>query len=195
MQKPKTILQPASRAALRCGQASARPSGFTVVELVAVMVLIGILGAFAAPRFFQRSSFDALSFTDQTRAIVRYGQKVAIAQNRNVFVRLNGSSVALCFDAGCASHVIPMVRSNSDNPATKANCNDVAWVCEGVPSGLAYTSGVSSFYFDATGKPFASGDVEGTLVSTFARLSIVIVITVDGSSRTVTVEPETGYVY
>lgn len=179
---------------------SRHQTGFTLVELIAVVVLLGILAALAAPRFFDRRIFDTRMFADQSRALIRQAQKVAIAQNRNVYVRLNGSSVALCFTASC-SGAAELVRassgSNSGSAPTKAACvvgsYQSFWACEGVPSGGAYSASASSFYFDALGQPFAAGDAPPTTVSTFAKLTITI--TGDGSSRAIVVEPGTGYVH
>lgn len=187
----------------------ARASGFSLVELITVIVLIGVLSALAAPRFFERSSYDARTFTDQTLAMLRYGQKLAIAQNRPVYVRLDaGKSVALCFAAypsngSCSSgnQVVPPTSANSGSGVTLAQCsNQIGWFCEGVPTGLSYTSSLNLvspnygyFYFDAQGMPFAQADLSPTATSTFTRM--LIRITGDGSNHDIYVEPETGYVH
>lgn len=170
---------------------SARLGGFTLVELITVLVVVGILGGIAAPRFFQRQGFDAVAYTDQTRALLRYGQKIAIAQGRNVFVRLNGSSAALCYDANCTAHLPPAGGSNSGTKATLASCGTTAWACEGVPNGLAASA--ATFFFDPTGQPFAANDPPGGLNSTFAPLTLAV--TGDGSTHNIIVTPVTGYVY
>lgn len=177
--------------ALRRHTRPPRPGGFTLVELIAILVVVGILAGFAAPRFFQRQGFDALAYTDQMKALLRYGQKIAIAQGRNVFVRLNGSSAALCYDAACTSHVTPAGGSNSGTSATLASCGTTAWACEGVPNGLAASS--ATFFFDPAGQPFAATDPPGGLNSTFAPLTLAI--TGDGSTHNVIVTPVTGYVH
>ncbi|MBY0241138.1 MAG: prepilin-type N-terminal cleavage/methylation domain-containing protein [Burkholderiaceae bacterium] len=168
-------------------------AGFTLVELITVMVVVGVLGAVAAPRFFDRKAFDAVAFSNQVASILRYGQKTAIAQNRSVYVRLNGSSVALCFDSTCASRVTAAAGSNSGSSSTLSQCsNSSTWACEGIPSGLAMTS-ASMFYFDPTGKPFHSTNIPPTLVSTFTT-DLTITVTGDGLSHNTVVTTETGYV-
>ena len=77
--------------------------GFTVIELVAVIVVVGIMAAFAAPRFMQNEAFDARTYTDQNLAMLRYAQKLAIAQNRPVFALLTPNRIALCFTAACGA--------------------------------------------------------------------------------------------
>lgn len=174
--------------------ALARQFGFTLVELITVMLVVGILGAIAAPKFFDRKGFDAVAFSHQAASIIRYGQKTAIAQNRSVYVRLNGSSVALCFDGACSSQVRAAAGSNSASSVTLAQCgNSTTWACEGVPGGLTMSS-TSTFYFDPTGKPFLTTDISPTLVSTFP-ISVTITVSGDGMSHNIYVIGETGYVY
>lgn len=167
-----------------------RQRGFTLVELIIVLVLVGILGALAAPRFFDRQTFDAAGFSQQVTALVRYAQKQAIAQNRNVFVRLDGASVAVCYDANCTGKMVPASRSNSARATTLARCGNLTdWACEGVPNGLTI-SAVPPFYFDPAGRPFNAND--GAVTSTFvARLAITV--SGGGASATTLVEPETGF--
>lgn len=157
--------------------------------------MIGILGAVAAPRFFDQRGYTATAYADQVRSLIRYGQKLAIAQNRNVYVRLDGASVALCYDstAACTQRVQPPGGSNSGSSATLQRCGNFGnWACEGVPSGIAITNH-ALFYFDPMGKPFLATDVPPVLFSNFTTRTIVV--SGDGLNHNVNVIAETGYVY
>src|SRR4051812_34952055 len=159
---------------------------------------MGILAAVGMARFADRSSFDADAFTDQTRGMLRLAQKTAIAQNRPVYVRLNGSSVALCLSLDCGTVLTATTGSNSGSAVTLNACNHSgSWLCEGVPAGLAMSvtpgSTPITFYFDRLGKPYASGDIDPVLTSNFQTLSIDI--SGDGAHHPLVVEAETGYVH
>ncbi|NML60849.1 prepilin-type N-terminal cleavage/methylation domain-containing protein [Massilia sp. RP-1-19] len=170
--------------------------GVTMIELIAVLIIIGVLGAIASARYFDRASFDADAFANQARSILRYGQKLAVAQNRPVYARVDTDSVELCFEADCnaASRVIAPSGANSGSASTLQHCdNSASWLCEGVPAGVTQTvSGpAASFAFDALGKPNAV-NADGTL-GNFQR--VLVKIEGDGDERSVMVVPETGYVY
>ena len=70
-------------------------SGFTLAELVMVLVIVSVLAVVAIPAMFSRLTFDTRRFADQVRAAVQYAQKVAVAQRRNVCVTVTASSLSL----------------------------------------------------------------------------------------------------
>jgi MSHA pilin protein MshC len=67
--------------------------GFTLVELIMTMVIVGILAAVVAPRFFDNNVFQSRGFADELQASLRYAQKVAVAQRRVVCMAFDIVSV------------------------------------------------------------------------------------------------------
>lgn len=138
-----------------------------MVELILVMVIAGILAAVAVPRLVGRNSFDTRGFTDQLAATLRFAQKLAIAQRRDVFVQLTTSAATLCYDAGCAG-LAP--GPGGEKPYTVT-----------APGGVAIASAVGALAFDAAGRP-----------NTAALLDIQV----NGAGAYhVWVEQETGYIH
>ena len=159
--------------------------GTTLLELVVVLSIVGIIAVVAVPKFVGTGAFESRGFYDRAEAIVRFAQKTAIAQRRNVFVvvPVAGNRISACYDAACASRVLtPMdfPRTPSMSSAL-ANCaNDTTWLCAGTPSGV--TLSVTSFSFDGLGRPSAA-------------TTIVFSSTIVGDvARQIAIAAETGYV-
>ncbi|MYM67635.1 prepilin-type N-terminal cleavage/methylation domain-containing protein [Pseudoduganella sp. FT55W] len=183
-------------------------AGFTMIELVTVIVLMGILGAIGYARFADTSSFENRAYSDQARTIIRYAQKLAVTQNRAVFVRSEPNGFAVCYQAGCGNGAAlapaPGGR-NSGSAGTRGYCtlNNTYisnWMCEGRPNNnVVVTSDTArnefgvggSFFFDALGRPYNANDVLGN--STFTRMTLTF--TRSGASNTVVIEADTGYVH
>jgi MSHA pilin protein MshC len=158
-----------------------------MVELIVVMVLVGIISTIAVSRFFERTSFDAVSWADQARSMLRYGQKMAIAQNRPVFVLLRPNRIALCFAADPACPAAQRVAApggvNNDSAATANLCADPGWMCAGRPNDVTMVVPGAWIAFDALGRASAPNANPQR-----------ITISGDGFTRTLGVELETGYV-
>lgn len=140
--------------------------GFTLVELISVMVLIGILSVAVLPRFFEQNVFAARGFFDETKALLRYAQKVAVAQRRTVCVALAANGVALAID------------SNNDG---LCNASDNALALPSVPrGGNGLAPSVAAFRFNSLGGTNQAADV---------------VIAIADANGTITVDAVTGHVY
>lgn len=160
------------------------------MELIVTLILVGIISTIAVGRFFDRTTFDVDAWNEQVRSIVRYGQKTAIAQNRNVFVLLAQNRVALCFEntAACpaASQVLAPAGANNNTAATRAACASAIWMCAGRPDNVVMTVPAFSIQFDSLGRASAAGGAPDAALS--------VAISGDGGTRALTVEQDTGYV-
>lgn len=74
-----------------------REAGFTFLELVAVIVILGIMAVVVLPRL-NVGIYRAAQFHDQTVAALRFAQKSATSHRRLVCVSFTASSVSLTID-------------------------------------------------------------------------------------------------
>lgn len=151
-------------------------SGFTLIELVTVMVLIGILSVFVAPRMFDMAAFNARGLQDETLSFLRYAQKTAIAQRRVVCLVFTSQSVMLHISAtsGVSTCDAPLRGPTGDSPGTL--------IAKG---GAAYNNTPVDFNFNGLGQPV---DALGAVLPA-QTLQVTHVI------DPITVEAVTGYVH
>lgn len=86
-------------------------SGFTLVELVVVIILLGILAAYATPKL-DISGFQQQGYYQQAVAALRYAQKQAVAANCQTSATFTLTSCTVT-KTGCTGGPYPV-----NNPAT-----------------------------------------------------------------------------
>ncbi len=174
-------------AALRQMENQLRSRGFTLVELIVVMVVLGILAAVFVPRS-NNPAIILSTQAEQFAADIRYVQSLAMTQGW--------------------SGVAPTPRRYRINfTATSYNFTDVSGVAvahpSGTPGAIAFEGGVSIspfpvpgltdnvVSFDGLGRPYTGADASAaTLLASTAAISLVN----GGSTRAIQIFPETGMV-
>ena len=118
-------------------------SGFTITELVVVIILVGVLAAVVAP-LLSTSAVNEIRFYSETQAFLRYAQKTAIAQRRNVCVSFTATTVsatvATSFGGACAGSLVgpggvsPYSVTAQNNAGFSATPTAFTFDANGVPN-------------------------------------------------------------
>ena len=140
--------------------------GFTLIELVVVLVLLGILAAYVAPKFDSGES-TTLSQAELLAQNIRHAQAIAVAQHKTLTVDVAGGSYSV--KEGAA--IINDPRSGSAFSVSLE---------EGV------TSSTGSVDFDYMGRPLSGGS--------FISSATSFTLASGAASSTVSVTPVTGFV-
>ncbi|SHE20802.1 type II secretion system protein [methanotrophic endosymbiont of Bathymodiolus puteoserpentis (Logatchev)] len=147
--------------------------GFTLIELIMVLVMLGILSATALPKFFTKDVFAEHAFFSDTLNAIRYAQKLAVTTGCNVQVAISSNSYTLTrqgtsTSTSCAGSTYQLAIPHPSSGASTYS---------GSESGITLTSSVSPFYFHPLGT--ASNDVT---------------LTINGA-KTIYITAATGFVY
>jgi MSHA pilin protein MshC len=147
-------------------------SGFTLTELVVVLVIVGTLAIVALPRFFDVGIYQQRGFYDELVSALRYAHKHAIATGCHVRVRITSTGYDLLRAPGLAGckGALGALSAPVANPGGGSFSGSA-------PSGVALSA--TDFFFDGQGRVPAA--IPGFIL-------------VSANSRQVRVYGETGFV-
>lgn len=134
--------------------------GFTLIELIVVMILMAILAAVAAPRFFGAGDFEGPAFTQELASAARYAQKLAVTGGCPVRLEIPDATHYRLWQASAAPGVAcdttftrPVLQPGSGEDFKRT-----------APGGVAIGGTVPlTVEFAATGAPTATPPVAGDI--------------------------------
>jgi len=152
----------------------ARSCGFSLIELILVLVLLGILAAIAVPRFAGTGeSFAQAAFEQQLKSALRYAQQTAVAQNRPVTIEFSSAGFEISFSDN---------NNPLRNPADGKPFNTQPDNPGRAPDNINFSAN-GTIRFDGLGRPWNNGDL---LTEPF-NIGI--------NNTTLHIAPQTGTVY
>jgi MSHA pilin protein MshC len=172
--------------------------GFTLIELVMVLVLIGIIAAVVAPRLGDMTSMKAGSFKDKLRADIRYAQNLAMTRGKRTRVYFNGTGPAPV-TAPAQGYTVGIDNSGVGNCSTFVLASDPAGggnllvtLNAGMYTGITLPApSITCLEYDSLGRPYACG--AGACATT--PLAVTMTADVNGSAAMrVSVTVQTGAV-
>jgi prepilin-type N-terminal cleavage/methylation domain-containing protein len=137
--------------------------GFTLIELVMIIVLIGILATFIAPRTPDVGSTKGGVFTDKLRADIRYAQNLAMTKNRRTQVYFNGTGPAPV-TAPLQGYSVGIDSSGTGDCSVFALAMDPAGegaltvtLMAGNYAGVFVAPSINCLEYDSLGRPYTCG--------------------------------------
>ncbi len=149
--------------------------GFTLIELVIVLVLVGILAVFALPKMMDKTSMDARSYANRLQSIVMHANRQAIAQRKPIRVTFTPAGASMAYVSGGAI-AVPVL-----DPSTGAA---YSLACPSSLGNCLTTTGNVVFNANNSGRALTS-----------PSQPLVVNIVVTGYTAQFTIENETGYIH
>ncbi len=152
------------------------PKGFTLVELIIVIIILGIVSTFAASRFVGTSSFSTFSAQEQAISVIRQIQVNRMQSN----VSSANDSFRLAINIDCLGSV-SACSLNLSNSAQKSQADARSdYVRE---SDITFSPANTIIDFDLLGNPSVSAGVNITINSTTSSNSVQVCINSQGYVR------------
>ena len=154
-----------------------KTQGFTIIELVVVIIILGIMSVTVIPKFFTASGFEEYGYRSEVIATLRTIQLRAMQQTQNnkchtVQIVSTGKQLGLLKTlepgGGCAVNVLHDDASAGDGPTHVQ-----------IDSNHAVTFSGDSFSFNHLGQPSAC-TAECQITITGAEQSLIVKVNSEG---------------
>lgn len=122
--------------------------GYSVIELVVVIAVLGILAAVAAPRFFARDVFAERGYADELADAIRQAQRTATVTGCPVEVRVTTAGLQARLPQASAGHCASLAASTWTTPIRRS---DGGTLDAAPPSGVSIV-GSARVVFDFDGR-------------------------------------------
>ncbi|MEN6422815.1 MAG: type II secretion system protein [Smithella sp.] len=147
--------------------------GFTMIEIISVLVIIAIVTAVVITRMASTKDYDLAAQTEVVKTHLRLAQSRAMNSSQIWGINISGNTVYSLFNNGNTANVVRLPSQNADNVT--------------LPAGMTITTGIVSF--DAWGKPYT--DAAGTAAQSGER---TLTLSKGGDSKTISITQNTGYI-
>ena len=145
--------------------------GFTIIEVIAVLLIIAIVTVIAVSKVASTSEYELKSQTEVIKSHLRYAQARAMNTNSVWGINFPSSTTYSLFRNGDINDTVALPGADSD-PAT-------------LPSGVTVSTETVSF--NNWGSPYANADGTGT------STDITITVTCNGT-ESILITKNTGYI-
>ena len=150
--------------------------GFTLIELITVMIIAGIIALYAAPRLTSKI-FNVRAAAGELAEAIKYAQEMSMVHSGDTHYRI---------ELQANSYRLTQGGTDIPDPLTQTTPFSGSW------SDISLNQ-IGTITFDSRGRPTCSGGLAAC--STPADTDLNIVLSAGSDSVTVTLARLTGYAY
>lgn len=152
--------------------------GFTLIELVIVIVIAGILAGFAAP-LWTGMQIPIGAQADQLVADILYTQNLAVSKNQRYYLIRTSTTTY-------------QIRNSAGTPITYPGTGSTTITLQsGITFGTLVNLPNSLIAFDGRGIPYTTSTIPGTALAAIAQIPLTSAGT---PTKTIYISPRTGWV-